>query len=43
MLGIFKLVLAIDENIIEVGGTEFVEISSEGFVNVTLERSGAVI
>ena len=42
MFGVFELVLTIDEDIVEVGGTELVEISSEGFVDIALKRSGTV-
>ena len=43
MLGIFKLVFAIDKNIVEIGDIELVEIFSERFVNIALERSRAII
>ena len=43
MFGVLELVLTIDEDIVEVGGIELVEISLEGFVNIALKRSRTVI
>ena len=43
MFGVLELVLTINKDIVEVGGIELVEISSEGFINIALKRSGIVI
>ena len=42
VLLVFQFVFAIDKDIVEVGGTEVVEVSSKGFVNIALKGGRAI-